>query len=170
MSLEVKTLKTGSFTKLSSNFFSNFIKKKLLKVVLLFFKKTNYALSIISCYLHTSETTQYFGFSSSYHHPFMWNFSKVISHVEKCLHSRGKNITMLCWKRRITAAQMSVTHCFFTLILVKSLGLARALLLPTRFSSFGNLFFRKMLPTMPLSYQGNIKQTLTIRTTDEKNC
>lgn len=127
------------------------MKRKFFESVLLFFKKTNYALSIISFYLHTSETTQYFGFSSSYHHPFMWNF------MEKCLHSGGKLSQCCTEKGKIMAAQMSVTNCFFTLTLVKSLRLARALLLTTRFSSFGNLFFCKMLPIMPLSYQGKHK-------------
>lgn len=150
MSLELKTLKTGLFTKLR-NFFS-FMKRKIFESVLLFFKKTNYALSIISFYLHTSETIQYFGFSSSYHHLFMWNF------MEKCLNS-GRKLSQRCTEKgKIMAAQMSVTNCFFTLTLVKSLGLARALLLTTLVSHLlGICFFCKMLPIMPLSYQGKHK-------------
>ena len=62
-------------------------------------RKTNCSFPIISCYLHISETKQYFGLKS-YLHPFIRNFSRLIRHVEKCLHGGGKNYNTVLKKER----------------------------------------------------------------------
>ena len=80
-------------------------------------RKTNCSFPLISRYLHTSETKQYFGLKS-YLHPFIWNFSRLISHVEKCLHGGGKKSQYCIEKGVITTVQIIVVaNSFYTLYL-----------------------------------------------------